>query len=288
MNRFWPTILAFGAALSLGAYSGAASCLAGPTVNVGANVPAAQRTPVSQIDHSLWNGLLRKYVDSEGMVNYTGWKGSAADQQALDRYWAHLSAASFGPEAGRAAQIAYWINAYNAVTVKGILREYPTSSIRNHTPKLFGYHIWKDLHLLVAGRGYSLHQIEHEILRKMGEPRIHFAIVCASIGCPRLLNEAYTPQQLETQLTRNARAFFADQSKFHYDAARNTLFVSPILQWFAEDFGANQAEQMRRISPYLPDEQAQRLSQSGTARVSYLDYDWGLNDRSAARSASRR
>lgn len=276
MNR-----LKFAAAIAAGL--GVAACAlsnlyAGPVVTVGANVPADQRVPVQQIDHAVWDALLKKHVDADGMVGYGPWKHSAADMQALDRYLVHLSSASFSPQAPRSAQLAFWINAYNAVTMKGILREYPTSSIRNHTAKFIGYNIWKDLQLVVQGRAYSLDQIEHEILRKMGDPRIHFAIVCASIGCPPLRNEAYTADQLDEQLTANAKAFFADPAKFQYDSARRTVSVSPILKWFAEDFGDDQAERMRRIAPFLPDAAAQRLAQSGRVRVTYLDYDWELND----------
>ena len=266
----------------------ATPCLAGPVVTVGAQVPAHRRVAMDAIDHSAWDALLRRYVDAKGMVNYGEWKASGADQQALDRYLAHLSEANVSRKSSREAQFAYWINAYNAVTVKGILREYPTTSIRNHTAKLFGYNIWKNLQLLVEGKVYSLEQIEHEILRKMDEPRIHFAIVCASVGCPRLLNEAYVAERLEEQLSANAKAFFADPAKFQYDAGRRSMAVSPILKWFAEDFGANQAEQLRQIAPYLPDAASRQVAETGSARISYLNYDWGLNDRSATGRASNR
>lgn len=252
--------------------------LAGPTVTVGQNVSPAERIPVERIDHSAWDSLLKKYVDSSGMVNYATWKASARDVAALDAYLDHLSSASFTPRSDVKAKLAFWINAYNAVTIKGILREYPTTSIRNHTAKLVGYNIWKDLQLLVEGRPNSLDQMEHEILRKMGEPRIHFAIVCASVGCPRLLSEAYAPNRLEEQLTANSRAFFADSGKFRYDAQRRTISVSPILDWFGEDFGRTKAEQLRRIAPYLPDPAARALAESGDVAIQFPDYDWSLND----------
>jgi len=174
------------------------------------------------------------------------------------------------------------------VTLKGILREYPTDSIRNHTAKLWGYNIWDDLYLAVGDGKYSLNQMEHEILRKAGEPRIHFAIVCASIGCPRLLARAYTPEQLDAQLAINTQQFFSDPSKFRYDAASSQIWISPILSWFAGDFGSNLAAQMATIAPYLPDEAAQQLARSGSARVAYLEYDWGLNDRAKARRSAQR
>ncbi len=263
------------------------NCCAGPTVSVGINVPAAQRVPVDKIDHSVWDKLLQKYVDANGYVAYTAWQASSADQKTLDDYMNHLSQASFEPGSSKEAQLAFWINAYNAVTVKGILREYPTTSIRNHTAKVYGYNIWKDLQILVAGKAHSLEGIEHEILRKMGEPRIHFAIVCASIGCPRLLNEAYTADRLDEQLTGNAKAFFADRTKFVADTRAGTIAVSPILDWFSKDFGADTSAQMRLIAPYLP-ESTQPLAKSYTGRVQFLEYDWSLNDEAKLRSAGRR
>ncbi|RMF39377.1 MAG: DUF547 domain-containing protein [Planctomycetota bacterium] len=244
---------------------------------VGETVGASQRIPLGQIDHTAWDELLHKYVDSHGMVAYAAWKRSASDQRKLLDYLNHLSRSD---NRGTKPQLlAFWINAYNALTVYGILREYPTSSIRNHTAKLFGYNIWKHLKLRVAGNAYSLEDIEHKILRKMGEPRIHFAIVCASIGCPRLLNEAYVPERLDQQLTENAKNFFGNREKFRYDAASRRFWVSPILQWFAEDFGADQAARLRTIAPYLPDETSRHMALAGKVSLSYLDYDWSLNDR---------
>ena len=250
-------------------------------------MPASQQVAVNDIDHSKWNSLLDRYVDSNGMVDYRRWKASTADKQTLETYLQQLSAASFPATATREARLAFWINAYNAVTIEGILREYPTTSIRNHTAKIVGYNIWEDLQLIVGGRPYSLNAIEHEVLRKMGEPRIHFAIVCASIGCPRLLNEAYTAARLDEQLNLNTRAFFADPTKFRADSKTSSIHVSPILNWFAEDFGDTTAAQMKTIAPYVPTE-FQSLTSSGQASVKYLDYDWGLNDQAKVRNAAPR
>ena len=131
--------------------------------------------------------------------------------------------------------------------------------------------------MLFGGLSVAAQEQADEILRKMGEPRIHFAIVCASIGCPRLLNEAYVAERLDEQLTVNSRAFFADPSKFRYDADRQTFYISPILQWFGEDFGASVPAQLRTIAPLLPDAAAQ-MAATGAGSMSFVDYDWGLND----------
>jgi len=263
------------------------ACFAGTKVTLGRNVGAGQLVSMDQVDHSAWDALLKRYVDESGNVAYAQWQKSAADVQALDTYLTTLSAASAQSRASKPAQLAFWINAYNAVTVRGILREYPTTSIRNHTAKAFGYNIWDDLLLTVGGNSVSLNQMEHEVLRKMGEPRIHFAIVCASRSCPRLLNEAYTAEKLDEQLTRNTQAFFAHPGNFQYDAGRRQMQLSSILKWFGEDFGNGQAAQLRTIAPYLPNRQAYDAAVANAVSVSHLDYDWGLNDQSAARTARR-
>ncbi|QDV25520.1 DUF547 domain-containing protein [Aureliella helgolandensis] len=243
---------------------------------LGGKVAVEHQIPLSRIEHSIWNDLLHKYVNQQGMVQYTTWKSSAADMQALDKYLESLCYSN--GQGTQKEKLAFWINAYNAVTVKGILKEYPTSSIRNHTAKLFGYNIWKNLKLVVGGKPISLDEIEHQVLRKMKEPRIHFAIVCASIGCPRLLSEAYVADQLDAQLTLNAESFFADPSKFRYDASRQAFSLSPILDWFGEDFGSSEATRLQTIAPWLPTPEAQQAAASGRGAITFLDYDWGLND----------
>jgi len=257
----------------------ASSVSAGPVTVLGKKDATIARVPMQQIDHAPWTALLQKHVDERGMVAYARWKSSASDLAALDAYINHLSTATVDGSTPKSAQLAFWINAYNAVTVKGILKEYPTSSIRNHTAKLFGYNIWKDLQLHVAGKEYSLDDMEHQVLRKMDEPRIHFAIVCASIGCPKLLQEAFTAEKLEQQLVKSTRDFFADPTKFSFDQRSGTLSLSPILKWFSSNFGPDTASLQRYIAPYLP-EQAQAIARSGAAKVRYLDYDWELNDQS--------
>jgi uncharacterized protein DUF547 len=233
--------------------------------------------PLDRVDHSTWDRLLQKYVDQDGMVDYTAWKASKSDREALKEYLATLSAADADARTTKQGKLAYWINAYNALTVQGILDVYPTSSIRNHTAKLIGYNIWDDLLLPVGNQKYSLNQIEHKILRKLGEPRIHFAIVCASIGCPRLLNEAYTPEHLESQLAKNTRDFFARRRNFQVDLASRKVRVSSILDWFGEDFAPTPRKALARLAKYVPDAATRELLASADFSVSYLDYNWSLN-----------
>ena len=168
---------------------------------------------------------------------------------------------------------------YNAVTIQGILREYPTTSIRNHTAKVFGYNIWDDLLLRVAAEDYSLNAIEHKVLRKLDEPRIHFAVVCASIGCPPLRSEAYTAKRLEAQLADATRTFFAKAEHFQADPGRKTVHVSPILKWFGDDFGSTSKQGLVGLIDYMPDPSIRQMIAEREFTVYYLDYDWNLNDR---------
>ncbi|MEN1682238.1 MAG: DUF547 domain-containing protein [Planctomycetota bacterium] len=251
--------------------------LAADTV-VGAQTEASSRVGYDEIDHSAWDALLKQYVNDRGLVAYKAWKSSPAAVAQLDGYLATLSAVDPRQPAARESELAYWINAYNAVTVRGILDVYPTTSIRNHTAKVWGYNIWKNLKLRYADSQINLNDIEHEVLRKRGEPRIHFAIVCASIGCPRLLNEAYVPQRLDEQLTRNAQDFFAQRQNFQVDRGSNTVRLSSILSWFGSDFGAGKQAQLQAIRPWLPSDEARAFVSQARVRVDYLDYDWGINE----------
>lgn len=269
----WMSVVVFLA----GGPTGAA--VAGSTVHVGTQYPAGALISLDRIDHAVWDRLVKTYVDPDGFVDYAAWKGSSADMAALDQYLDTLSRGDPRTTVSPSDVLAFWINAYNAVTVRGILREYPTTSIRNHTARVWGYNIWQDLLLWVGNQAYSLETIEHKILRKLGEPRIHFAIVCASIGCPRLRNEAYVTDRLEAQLAGNTRDFFARNKHFKVDFARRTVYVSSILKWFGEDFGSSPQKGLASLAEYLPNGAVRRLIQARDVRIEYLDYDWGLNEK---------
>lgn len=260
---------------------GADLARAGKKIHVGEK--SSRNVSMDQIEHVAWNALLERFVDRHGQVDYRGWKASPGDMRRLENYLLQLSQADARKPAAKEAKLAYWINAYNAVTIWGMLREYPTTSIRKHTAKIYGYNIWHDLLLHVGDSTVSLDQMEHAILRKMGDPRIHFAVVCASKGCPRLLNEAYTSERLEEQLDRNARDFFSRPQNFRYEPSKNRFYLSAILSWYGTDFGRRQADQLNKIAPWLPTSAARKAAQAGTARVSYLKYDWSINEQSASR-----
>lgn len=247
---------------------------------VGRRWSPTERVSYDEVDHRLLDRLLKKYVDQDGMVNYRAWHANSEDRAALTQYLAELGKPDANKRSTKSAQLAYWINAYNGLTIEGILRVYPTTSIRNHTAKLIGYNIWKDLKLISGDQEISLDEIEHQVLRKMNEPRIHFAIVCASRSCPRLLNSAYTADALERQLADNTRDFFSRPQNFRIVSANRTLRLSSIISWFGSDFGKTQSEQLRYLAPYFP-ERGKRLVAAGGYRIQFQDYDWKLNEQSA-------
>jgi hypothetical protein len=267
-------------ALGLVALSGLPA-VAGSKVHIARPCDQPDRPSLAEVDHSSFDLLLRKYADDRGLIAYARWKASAGDLRALDEYLTRAGCVDLKKAAPKSAQLAYWINLYNALTLAGILREYPTGSIRNHTSRFGGYNIWKDLLIWVDGRQLSLDDIEHSILRKMGEPRIHLAIVCASRGCPPLWNRAYTAEGLDEQLTANGRRFLARPENFRAAAGSGEVCISKLFEWYETDFAATPAGQLQALASMLP-AGTEWVTQPGV-RVCNLDYDWSLNDQQPAR-----
>jgi len=231
---------------------------------------------VGQYDHRGFDSLLQKYVDRDGNVDYATWQTNQLDRSTLLDYLRGMNSAGASIRSGGQSEMAFWINAYNALTIEGILQVFPTNSIKDHAPDANGFNIWDDFKLPVGGSEYSLNDIEHNVLRKMGDPRIHFAIVCASKSCPQLSQRAYFADSLDQHLTYSTGLFFHTPGKFSYDLQRGELGLSPIIKWFGEDFGRSDQERLQYLAQFMP-EDAGRLAASGSATINYLDYDWGLN-----------
>lgn len=209
--------------------------------------------------HAQWTNCLQQYVDDDGRVNYSDW---AKDTTALDNYIEDLEANPPAEYWSKNDSLAYFINAYNAVTVKLILDNYPLKSIRRLiTP-------WRFKRFTLHNKSVSLNHIEHGILRKMNEPRIHFAINCASASCPKLSNQAYVSHSLTAQLEEATRNFITDPSKNRITA--NKLSLSRIFQWFARDFGSKR-ERVAFIQRYS------KIPIEVDAAVNFISYDWTLN-----------
>lgn len=210
--------------------------------------------------HNEWDKLLKEYVSESGKVNYESFK---RDKSKLREYINYLKDHQPTKAWMKNQKLAYWINAYNALTIDLILRNYPTKSIKDIKDP-WDQRLWQ-----FGDKWLNLNDIEHQILRKMNEPRIHFAIVCASVSCPKLQNEAFTASNLEEQLTNATKEFLADKSK--NDISQNNLKLSKIFKWFKKDF-----EQEGSLIDFL--NQYSTVIISDSAKKSYKDYNWDLNE----------
>src|SRR5262249_1053186 len=228
-------------------------------------------------EHSAWGSLLGKYVH-DGLVDYESWKQQGTAE--LNNYLASLSSLCAAAEraASRDERLAFWINAYNAFTVKLILDHYPVRSIRSIgllPSAAFKIKFIPMPHL--EKKNLSLDDIENDILRKeLAEPRIHFAIVCASKSCAKLRSEAYRAEAISPQLEQAAREFIQAPSKNRYDAAKRTFYASSIFKWFREDFERAKGSLAAFIAQYTQPDVSAALKQ-GDVRIEFLDYDWSLN-----------
>lgn len=223
------------------------------------------------IQHNLWNALLQKHVDVEGKVDYSGFQ---KDSVRFNKYLALLSSAHPNKTNWTADQrLAYWINAYNAFTVKIMVDHYPVASIKdikNGIP--FVNTVWDIKFINIEGQQYDLNNIEHGIIRdRFQEPRIHFAVNCASVSCPRLLNEAFNAQQLERQLDQQARSFINNPAK-NLITQSDQAKLSKIFSWFSGDFKATHPSVIAFINEYST------VKLDKDASLSYMDYDWNAND----------
>ncbi|SFI83131.1 DUF547 domain-containing protein [Olleya namhaensis] len=213
--------------------------------------------------HFLWNELLQKHVSDNGNVNYKSFK---TDHKKLVEYIHILALLKSKPEfdsISKNEKLAYWINAYNALTIDLIIKNYPVKSIKDIKAP-WGQKLWE-----LGDKWYSLEDIEHEILRKMDEPRIHFAIVCASYSCPKLQNTAFTASSLETQLTAATKQFLSDTKR--NEIKENSLKLSKIFKWFDKDFEQN-GSLIDFLNKYTD------ITISAKAKISYKDYNWDLNN----------
>lgn len=216
--------------------------------------------------HQAFDAVLRDYV-ADGQVDYPG---IAADSR-FARYLKDLSSFNAMSLTERKEQLALWINAYNALAIQGILQGRSPST-------LFGrIDYFKLAKYQAGGQEIDLYDLEHKLLRPLREPRIHFAIVCASRSCPKLCSEAYTADRLEQQLEQSARVFINDPKRNLFDRKRKVAYVSMIFQWFEEDFAAHSGSVLRYIANYVSDPALAQELGNGGYTVKYLDYDWGLN-----------
>jgi len=220
--------------------------------------------------HMQWDKLVKKHVNNVGMVNY---KDFQKDRAELDVYLKILSDNAPQTDWSENEQKAYWINAYNAFTVSLILQHYPVKSIKDIGAAIqipFVNTPWDIKFINIGGKKYDLNNIEHGILRKkFNDPRIHFALVCASISCPRLRNEAYTAAKLDMQLEDAGKGFLNDRSKNNINTDKVQL--SKYFSWYKGDFTKNGS-----LADFINKYSQTKIN--ANTRINYLDYNWNLNE----------
>ncbi|WAL59203.1 DUF547 domain-containing protein [Thermocoleostomius sinensis] len=220
-----------------------------------------------------WNCLLQKYVNDQGRVDYRRWQTSG--YRDLWEWLDDLSSVNLTALTPK-QQLSLWLNLYNALTIHQVLQRYP---IRSILPSVLGIPNWLQFFLFfqrpvyrLQGEGYSLNRIEHGILRsQFQEPRIHFALVCASVGCPLLRNQAYFPDIVFDQLEDDAQRFIRNPNKVMFDPQTETLYCSKIFKWYKADFFNAASSISNYIEPYL------QTSLPASPSIHYLPYDWSLN-----------
>ena len=215
---------------------------------------------IETFDHTIFNNLLKKFVSTKGNVNYAGFQ---KETEKLSRYIDQLSKNQPTEHSSKPEKLAYWINAYNALTIDLMLKHPEAKSIKD-IKNPWDQRLWK-----LGDKWYNLNEIEHDILRQMEEPRIHFTIVCASVSCPKLQNEAFTASNLEEQLTKATKEFLTDPSK--NELSQDEIKLSKIFKWFRKDF-----EQNGSLIAFLNTYSTIEISES--AKKSFKDWDWDLND----------
>ncbi len=224
-----------------------------------------------KVSHQGFDSLLKKYVSTSGKVNYKAFK---EDSISLNGYLSHLANNPPANSWTQGEQVAYWINAYNAFTIKLIIKYYPVNSIKDIGSSIqlpFVNTPWDIKFIRIGNKMMDLNHIEHGILRKeFKEPRIHMALVCASKSCPMLLNEAYVPEKLEQQLIRQTKAFLSDSFRNQISAEKPQL--SMIFNWYGADFSKNGGSVTSFVNAYSP------VKIKPNAKISYLEYDWSLNE----------
>jgi len=247
-------------------------------VALGALAPGAQ---AATFDHSAFDALLKAHV-VDGMVDYDAFKSPE-----FAAYLKSLAGADLAP-LDEKERLALWINAYNAYTIELINSHEETDSIRNINKSLFikGHGPWREELAHVAGKTYHLDNIEHDVIRKQfQEPRIHFALVCAAMGCPPLRSEAYTGAKLDAQLQDQSVKFLLHTpSKNRVDVAKKTVYGSMIyVKYYPEDFGKTDAAIGKYLAGFYPDGPEKQLLLSGDFKLKETDYDWTLNSQAKAK-----
>ncbi|XUN74731.1 DUF547 domain-containing protein [Nonlabens sp. SCSIO 43208] len=218
---------------------------------------------VNEINHQQWDDLLKKHVREEGLVDY---KGFQKDSALLSEYLIYLSENEPSEKWSYEEQLAYFINLYNASTVHLIVKNYPIKSIKDVEATISPF---LKKFIQIGDEKLSLADVEKGILQKMNEPRIHFAINCASYSCPKLMRESYTAKNVDSLMEQATTEFInSDKNEITSDRVR----ISEIFKWYKKDF----LKKANSIDEYI--NQYSRVKIQPTTEINYLEYDWRLNE----------
>ena len=228
---------------------------------------AGDRTFAFDQSHSALTGVLKKYVDAKGMVDYAGLKKNRASLDAYLKSTGAVSEEQFS-KFSEAEQIAFLMNVYNAETLQYIIDEYPVKSIKKLGP-LIGT-AWDEKNVILFGEKTTLNKVEHSILRKdYDEPRLHFALVCAAVSCPPLRREAFTGAKLDSQLDDQAKVFLNEEEKNRVEG--DILYLSSIFKWYGDDFENKHGSVKKYVNSFYK-------ADTEKLKVKYTDYNWDLNE----------
>ena len=241
----------------------------------------ASQSGAETYDYAPLNRVLGRVVNAQGYVDYEAVKTDADLQAFVDQLGQISPDTHPALFPSRADSLAFWINAYNACVLAGVAKAYPISSVTEIAP-VFGF--FKIYQFVVGGRRFTLDQIEHEIIRKrFADPRIHAAINCAAVSCPRLLNKAFMPDELDDQLDTVMRDMIRNPMHVQINRETGVVNLSAIFDWFSSDFTsyvqANRTGEtvLDYVSLFLPKDDAQYLQNHPDLQIVFLDYDWSLN-----------
>ena len=230
--------------------------------------------------HKPYANVLKQYV-KDGLVDYSGLKSNPKDLSLYLDEAAAVSEANFKSWA-KEQQLAFLINLYNAETLRLIIDHYPVRSIKDIAADSKGP--WELPVVSLFGKKITLNHLEHGVIRKdYDEPRVHFALVCAALGCPPLRSDPYTAEKLNQQLEEQGKRFISDSTKNRVDLENRIVYLSPIFQWFPQDFVKKSGSVLVFVEAYFPDKVSNELRRENF-KIEYTNYDWSLNDFSSKRS----
>jgi hypothetical protein len=232
---------------------------------------ADMKKDADTVDHSGFAGVLKNRVDKNGLVDYEGLKKDKKELKALRSYLDYLGTINPDKLKSKEEKLCFWINAYNAAVIAGVVELYPVKSVQDAKD------FWRRVVLYVGDKEYSVGDIENSVLRNLEEPRMHWAIVRASKGCAPLLQEPYTADKLDKQLAAQEKAYLVERKQAYVNREKGWLMLSSLFFWYGEDFVKAAGTKFDYVKKYLSKEDL-KYAEDNQLSVKYIKYDWSLNE----------